>query len=314
MKNIINKARSCSAIFISAFISLLILNNRALAQDAQPAPKPVKNTFESVWLIDNQTVMVPVKGTFEADIQHRFGTVQNGYQDLFGIYGESNIRLGFYYAPIKNLYLGFGLAKEGLLWDGSAKYAILRQTKNKYPVSITYYGNIGYKSVADPSHTLFTYNTERLSFFNEIMIARKVNEKFSVQVAFSISHQNSVPAYYAQGDTSTYVFKTEKFNMIAMSVCGRYKLTRQTSIIVDYDQPLTPWPTNNPHPNVAFGFEFNTSGHTFQLFAGNYSLLSPQLNSMYNSNNPFKFTQTDGTKVPGGQFMIGFNITRLWNF
>jgi len=133
-------------------------------------------------------------------------------------------------------------------------------------------------------------------------------------VAFSISHQNSVPAYYAQGDTSTYVFKKEKFNMIAMSVCGRYKLTRQTSIIVDYDQPLTPWPTNNPHPNIAFGLEFNTSGHTFQLFAGNYSLLSPQLNSMYNSNNPFKFTQTDGTKVPGGQFMIGFNITRLWNF
>jgi len=172
MKNILNKAKSCSAILIPAFISLLILNNKILAQDAQPAPKPVKNTFESVWLIDDQTVMVPVKGTFEADIQHRFGTVQNGYQDLFGIYGVSNIRLGFYYAPIKNLYLGFGLAKEGLLWDGSAKYAIMRQTKNKYPVSITYYGNMGYKTVADPSHTLFTYNTERLSFFNEIMIAR----------------------------------------------------------------------------------------------------------------------------------------------
>jgi len=61
-------------------------------------PKPVKNTFNSVWLIDDQTVMVPVKGTFEMDIQHRFGTVQNGYKDLWGVYGSSDIRLGFAYA------------------------------------------------------------------------------------------------------------------------------------------------------------------------------------------------------------------------
>lgn len=33
--------------------------------------KPVKNTFESIWAIDQQTVLVPVKGTFEMDFQHR---------------------------------------------------------------------------------------------------------------------------------------------------------------------------------------------------------------------------------------------------
>jgi len=119
-------------------IVLLLLTNTLFAQDSTgfaPAkaavkkPKPVKNTFQSVWLIDDQTVMVPVKGTFEMDIQHRFGTVQNGYKDLWGIYGPSDIRLGFAYAPINNLYLGFGLTKNNLLWDGSAKYAILKQTK-----------------------------------------------------------------------------------------------------------------------------------------------------------------------------------------
>jgi hypothetical protein len=201
-----------------------------------------------------------------------------------------------------------------MLLDGSAKYAILKQRKGVYPVSVTYYGNIGYKTITDPGNFLFTYNTQRLSFFNEVMIARKVTEKLSVQVAASISHQNSVPGYYAQKDTITYAFKEEKFDLFAMSVCARYKITRGTSFIIDYDQPLTRFPTNNPRPNVAFGFEFNTSGHALQLFAGNYSLLSPQQNSLYNTNNPFGFTQTGGTKVPGGQFVIGFNITRLWNF
>jgi hypothetical protein len=275
---------------------------------------PVKYTFNSVWIFDDQTVMVPVKGTFEADIQHRFGTVENGAKDVWGIYASANMRIGFNYAPVNNLYLGFGLAKNNLLWDASAKYAIIKQTIGKYPVSVTYYGNIGYMSVADPNHFLFTYQTQRFSFFNELLIARKVTDKFSVQVGASISHQNSVPGYYAQKDTNTFIFKEQKFDMFTASVSARYQLTNVTTLIINYDQPLTRFPTDNPHPNLAFGFEFNTSGHTFQLFAGNYSLLNPQQNSLYNANNPIGFTQTGGTKVKGGQFLIGFNITRLWNF
>ena len=80
-----------------------------------------------------------------------------------------------------------------------------------------------------------------------------------------------------------------------------------------YDQPLTAFATDNPHPNFAFGFEFITSGRTFQLFVGNYTLLNPQQNSLYNSSNPFGYTD-NGKKGPGGQFNIGFNIMRLWNF
>jgi hypothetical protein len=305
-------------------VLLLLMQPPLKAQDsslvvaktaASAKAKPVKRTFESALIIDDQSVIVPVKGTFETDIQHRFGTVQNGYKDLFGIYGGSNIRIGFSYAPINNLYLGFGLSKDNLLWDGSAKYAILKQTKGKYPVSVTYYGNMAYKSVEDPGKLLFTYAAQRLSFFNELIVARKITEKFSVQVAASISHQNSVPGYYTTKDTITnVVFKEQKFDLFAVAVCARYKLTQATSFIIDYDQPLTRFATNNPRPNVAFGFEFNTSGHAFQLFAGNYSLLNPQQNSLYNTNNPFGFTQTGGAKVPGGQFVIGFNITRLWNF
>ena len=321
MKNFINKIKRPLIFGICLLAALFLLDNTGYAQDstakvaAEPPakPRPIKNTFQSGQIIDAQTVMVPVKGTFEADIQHRFGSVQKGYQDLWGIYGIADIRFGFLYTPIKNLEIGIGITKVNMLWDGSAKYAIIKQDNVKYPVSVTYYGNMAVKTVQNPDNVLFTYNSQRWSFYNELMIARKINDKLSVQIGFSLSHQNSVPGYYTKVDTSNVVFEEQKFNMYTFTFCTRYKLTEGTSFIFDWDQPLTAFATNNPHPNFAFGLEFNTSGHTFQLFAGNYTFLNPQQNSLYNANNPFGYTE-NGTKVPGGQFQIGFNITRLWNF
>ena len=104
MKLILYKAKSwlMAAILLSVFF--LLPNTVLLAQNdstavtkeaAVPAKvKPVKNTFQSIWISDNQTVMVPVKGTMEMDIMHRFGTWNNGYEDFWGFFAPSNIRIG----------------------------------------------------------------------------------------------------------------------------------------------------------------------------------------------------------------------------
>ena len=278
--------------------------------------KPVKNTFQSVWIIDNQTVTVPVKKTFEMDIQHRFGVINNGYKDFWGFFAPSNIRLGFSYVPIKKLNIGVGITKINLLWDINAKYAIITQTvNNKYPVSVSYYANMAFDTRRDDDKSLFKYSTQRFSFFNQLIIARKVTNKFSVQIAPSISHQNSVSGYYTKNDsTGTEIFRSMKNDHFAIAFSGRYKLTNVTSIMVNYDQPITKHNTQNPNPNLSFGLEFTTSSHSFQLFMGNYGLLNPQRNNLYNTNSPFAYTDVNGTKVRGGRFLIGFNITRLWNY
>jgi len=305
-------------------ISCLLLHQATLyAQDSTAvakeaaAPvkaKPVKNTFQSIWILDNQTVMVPVKGTFEMDIQHRFGTVNNGYSDFWGLYASSNIRIGVDYAPINNLYLGIGFEKYDEIWDGSAKYAIIKQTKGASPVSITYYGDLSYDTRKDPTHDLFAHSSDRLLSFNQIIIARKFSDKLSLQVAPSITHQNSVAGYLTKNDsTGRTVFEEMKHDHFAVAISGRYKLGDATALLINYDQPITKHATNNPSPNLSFGFEFSTSGHTFQLFMGNYSLLNGGANNLYNTNSPFNYTQVDGTRVKGGKFLIGFNITRLWN-
>lgn len=318
------KKRNTLGAFERYFASLLILFIApyiSWSQEIETAPeetvkKFAKNTFESVWIIDNQTVMVPIQGTLEFDIAHRFGLVNNGIEDLYGLFAPSNIRFGLSYVPIENLCVGVGLTKERMILDGSIKYALLKQTRDDWtmPFSISYYGNIGYDLKEDPDKSLYKYNTDRLRFFNQLIIARKITDKLSLQIAPSISHQNFTYGYYHQIDSvNKEVLGEMKHDHIAIAVSGRYKITESIAFIANYDQAITKHTTNNPDPNLSFGFEFSTSGHAFQIFAGNYSFLNPQRNNLFNSNSPLNYTNAQNQKIEGGKFLIGFNITRLWN-
>jgi hypothetical protein len=260
-----------------------------------------RNTFEGNLLIDNQTAMVPIKGTFEFDIQHRFGTVEHKFTDLFGLFGGATMRLGFNYTPLKDLQIGFGATNERMQVDGNLKYAILKETKdNAMPVSITYYGNAAMDTRKRDNTTIFLTTSDRFSYFNQIIISRKFNEDLSIQVSPSYTHFNNLQGFKDADGNIQPILENDSFSF---SASGRYKISPKTAIIANYDQPLTQHPASNPHPNLSFGLEMKSSGHDFEVFFGNYSSLLPQNNNLYNQN--------DYTK---GQFLIGFNITRLWNF
>jgi hypothetical protein len=300
MKNSIKRL----SIYFLNLLLLVVTVSKGYSQDstAEDAPvvrkvKPVKNTFGSVFMMDNQTVMVPIKGSMQMEIQHRFGTVNNGSEDLYGIFAPANIRLGMSYVPVKNLFVGAGIVKEKMQVDLDAKYSIFQQTPGKSPVSVAYFAN----AVIDTRNkSNFLHSVDRFSYFNELMVARKVNESFSVQVGGSLSWMNNVEAYVdAEGKIQP---KMHNYHIDA-SVLGRYKISPKSAVIAGYEQPLTQHVTNNPHPNICFGFETITSSHTFQVFFGNYFSISPQNNAFFNQN--------DYTK---GEFLIGFNITRIWNF
>jgi len=146
----------------------------------------------------------------------------------------------------------------------------------------------------------FRYDVHRLSYFSHLMVARKVTKNFSVQAGPTFSWFNNVEGYV---DSKGDIQKKMNNGHLALNFLGRYKVSNLSSIIVGYDQPLTEHPTNNPHPNICFGFETVTSSHAFQVFFGNYYGIVPQSNNMFNQND-----------YRDGQFVIGFNITRLWNF
>lgn len=330
-------------------LCMLLLNTVLLAQDESKAVtkkpaasakiKPLKNSFQSMWISDNQTVLVPIKGTMEMDIMHRFGTWNKGYEDFWGFFAPSNIRIGVSYVPIDRLNVGVGFTKttaavipkagissvSGPLWDGSLKYSIITQKKGKYPVSLSYYVNAAYNTKKDTAKDVYRYSSDRLSYFHQLLIARKINDKLTIQVAPSVSHHNVVNGYYTKlNDSTLKINKSMKFDHFAVALSARYKLTEVTSLMINYDQPITKHAINNPNPSLSFGLEMNTSSHSFQLFFTNFYYLNPAINNLYNSNNPFKYTDhstddpvtaiDESTKVKGNRFLIGFNITRLWNY
>lgn len=279
--------------------------------------KPVKNTFEGIWIIDNQTVMVPIKKSFEMDIMHRFGTLGKGYEDFYGIFETSMIRLGFSYVPIDKLLVGVSIARYNMTWEGYAKYAIIKQTKNKYPVSVSYYGNM---SVDTRKKSNFYHRSDRFMFFNQLLVARKITNKLSVQVAPSVTHQNVVQGYLkTSGSIADSTYKSTvagemKHYHVAFSVSARYKIKQAMSLLFNYDQPLTKHATNNPNPNLSLGIEFTTSSHAFQLFFTNYYYMIPAQNNLFNKNNPIDIKGFNDITFHHGNFLIGFNITRLWNY
>ncbi|MDP3312404.1 DUF5777 family beta-barrel protein [Lutibacter sp.] len=244
--------------------------------------------FESSYIIDNPTDVLFSKNALEVQMGHRFGLVNGGENDLAGFWAPSNIRIGLSYSIHERLTIGYGTTKFDRLQDFNWKVALLRQTQsNKMPVNVTYYGNF---TVDARTKENFNYVQDRYSNFHQLIISRKFSPNLSLQVAPSVSHYNVVK-------------NTMRNDMIAVAFGGRYKISPQTAILVDYTQPITKFLLDNPHPGVSVGVEFSTSAHAFQIFATNYNAIVPQKNIMFNGND-----------FLNGDFLIGFNITRVYNF
>ncbi|MEL4455124.1 DUF5777 family beta-barrel protein [Lutimonas vermicola] len=298
--------------YIYILIVFLILPFTVMAQDSDEVTQDTivkekleRAAFESSYIIENPTNVVLNKNAMEIQMNHRFGIIDN-WNDLGGIWGAANIRLGVAYGVHERVTLGFGTTKNRRYQDFSAKVAILRQTRsNTMPISLTYFGNMAYDAREQTSTNAppINYHQDRLSYFHQLIVVRRFSPNFSLQFAPSLSHYNAV--YDGMSNTR-----------ISVAFGGRYKISPNTSILFDYSQPLTQFDTDkdpgvaigaNPrftnHPGMSLGFEFGTSGHAFQLFITNYSGIVPQDNYVWNKNDFFD-----------GKFMLGFNITRIYNF
>lgn len=295
---------------ISTFLlSALLLFGIAFsvsAQDEEKAvDKPIRPAFQSGYLIDNQTTYLPVEGTLEMVIHHRFGVTGNGSSDLWGIYAPSNIRMGFNYSIKDYLQIGIGTTKFKKFQDLTYKVLLLQQTRSgRIPVSIAFYGNVALDARDEAVFGVDYEFAHRFSYFNQLIISRKINEMFSVQLAPSFSHFNIVE----QGLQNRYV---------GISFNGRARISPQTSILFHYDTPIEidgllvkgqagldgTFEHELPKANIGIGVEISTSTHAFHIFLASGQGILPQENMLFNRNDFFD-----------GGMLLGFNMTRLWNW
>jgi hypothetical protein len=278
-------------------------------EEPEITDKPVKFSWESQYLINQQTSKISPVKTLEFVIQHRFGSVENGKSDLWGIYSPgANVRLGLDYVIYKRVQIGYGITKANITSDFNVKWNILEQKTESMPISLTVLGNMAidgrsksvwdtlYYNYADPSNFYGNKFSNRLSYFSQILIGSKLTEAHTVQGGISFSHFNTV----ATG---------MDHDLIGAHLGGRYKVSPQGSIIFNGDFPLhvkdisEGQKLNKSKSNIAFGYEVSTGSHAFQIFAGTSSSLLPQ-DMMLNNTNKIRYKN----------FSIGFVITRLWSF
>lgn len=271
-------------ILATLILALLVLP--AFSQDSEDYPVRL---FETSILLDNQTVTTPFKGMLEFEIHHRFGTVNNGLTDLFGLWGFSNIRLGLNYAITDKLMVGVGTAKNFRAQDVAVKYALFQQTQSgSMPLSLTLYGNMAINLTSEdnfgPAHDW--REIHRLSYFTQAIFARQFS-KLSLQVAPTFIYFNAVEIGY----------KNVNFGV---SAGAQYNLFGSHSLILEYDQLFTKQENEdlNPKPQFGIGWEIGTATHAFQIFLANYKDILGQYNFLYNQNS-----------IADGNFLVGLNIT-----
>lgn len=252
---------------------------------------PVEEIFLAGSLIGMSTVEQLPKGNLNSMVMHNFGLISGGIDTFYGIDAGAVVRLGIDYGLTERLSVGIGRTSEENNVDFRVKYSLLHQLKNdKVPVEIALKGDLG---IHTRKENRFDYSlTERLNYLGSVMIARKFNDKLSLQVAPMIAHFNTV-ILEGNADQKYHTF-------YSVGLGGRYKLSRRNALTFEY-LPVLGNRNSETHDHAAIGIEIDTGGHVFQIFA--------MSGRWFTEQHLLSRTSADASAL---DFRLGFNINRIF--
>jgi hypothetical protein len=251
----------------------------------------ITNAFKSTRVINGHSMEFVGKGVMDVRILHRFGPVNSGFNNLFGL-DQANMRFGFDYGVLKSLMVGIGRSNVGKEWDGYIKFRPIWQAEGgtwPWPVSVVIVtgGTITTAPWADPNRKNFF--TSRMAFYNEVIIGRKFSERFSLQVSPLLVHRNIV------------ALATDKNNIYAVGIGARFKLSRRTAFVVDYHYIASGLDKTVYKDPLSVGFDIETGGHLFQLHFSNATGM-----------NEKAFITNTTNQWGKGEIRFGFNLSRVF--
>ncbi|WP_291727539.1 DUF5777 family beta-barrel protein [Bernardetia sp.] len=290
--------------FLTAFLTICLscfLLQNSFAQDdlddlldeqeeENPTTDYVLGAYKSTRLINLHTTEKVAKGALEFRISHRFGTLDGGAYEFFGL-DQATIRLAFEYGISDRIMIGLGRNSFQKTYDGLFKADLLRQSTGakSMPFSMTYVGTAAINTLKPAVGQERTF-ASRLAYSNQLILSKKFSEGFSFMLAPSWVHRNLVPT------------ENDANDIFALGLGGRIKLTKRTSFNAEYiyrlpveDSPLF----DSFHNSLSIGFDIETGGHVFQLHL---------TNSRSMIEKGF-IAETSGDWLDGG-IHFGFNLTR----
>ncbi len=247
-------------------------------------------SFKTNRVINLHSLESTAKGVLDFKIGHRFGTLNGGFYELFGL-DNASIRLGFDYGLTDALTIGVGRSGFQKTYDGFIKYKFLRQSTGKrnmpLTVGVLLTSAIQTLKWADPDRDNFFSN--RLYYTGQLIIGRKFNESFTLQLSPTLVHRNLVAT------------NAEKNDVYALGTAARIKITKRLALNAEYiyllpDQ-VAPGITNS----LSVGVDIETGGHVFQLHLTNST-------SMIEKGF---IAETTNSWSDGG-IHFGFNVSRVF--
>ena len=258
----------------------------------EPTTDYLTNAFKSPRVINGHSVEMLAEGTLDFRILHRFGDVSEGYYQLFGL-DQASMRMAFDYGLTPNLMLGIGRSTNKKELDGFVKYRILWQStgKRNMPISLVWVSGITMNGLKDPvgNPEVPVKLSRRLAYYHSVIIGRKFNERFTLQLSPTVVHRNIV---------DNRLIPTELF---ALGVGGRYKVTQRLAIVWDYGYVFNRFPANTSRNPLSLGVDIETGGHVFQLHFSNAVGM-----------NERAYLSDDNGKWTKGQIRFGFNLSRVF--
>ena len=288
-----------SILFISVLVALLTLAPTAQAQDdllgqlEQQTTDPqrrelVAATFKGTHIVNSQSVETPGEGTLAFLIQHRFGTLNSGAYNFFGL-DQAELRLSFEYGITSRLTAGVGRSSQDKLFDGFLKYRALQQSTGAkaMPVSVTLFASSAITTLKFNNPIAERTTGSRVNYTYQALIARKFSPNLSVQLMPTLVHRNYVATSSMQND------------VYAMGAALRQKLTKRTALTADYFYLLPGSTADNFRNALGVGVDIETGGHVFQLHLTNSRGMTESL----------FVPQTDGDFF-NGDIYFGFTVAR----
>jgi hypothetical protein len=264
---------------------------KELEQNQQKDTDYSFQTFKGTRLVNGHTIETKAAGTLEFIFAHRFGAINGGLYELFGL-DDAYVRLGLDYGLTDNLSVSIARNSVDKTMDGYLKYKLARQRSgaSNFPVTITALGGMAYKASPHKDDVDENFkNVDRLAYVAQLLIARKFTPNFSFQIAPTFIHRNAV------------FQEVENNDQIAIGVGGRIKLTKSVALTSEYYYRLNIH-ENNPYYNtLGFGIDIETGGHVFQLLFTNTRGLTERA----------FITETEGD-FSEGDIHLGFNVTRTF--
>ncbi|WP_159476705.1 DUF5777 family beta-barrel protein [Dyadobacter sp. 3J3] len=254
-------------------------------------------TFKGTRIINGHSVETVGKRNLDFMISHRFGAVNSGVSNFFGL-DQAQIRLGLEYGLTDRLMIGIGRSSYQKTVDIFAKYRLLKQSSGykTIPVSVTLFASDAHNASSTSAELPFYTIAQRETYTFQALIARKFSDKLSIQITPTVMHRNLAEN------------AIDANNLYALGMGGRYKLTKRTSFNVEYwYTPKKIGSTIQRDPRftntLSLGFDIETGGHVFQLHLTNSKgMIERQF-----------IGQTTG-KWNSGDIFYGFNVSRTFSF